>query len=510
MYRSNDHRDAPIVTGCTRTAGLERMRRTGCTLAGWVAALGWAASAQAAIFTVTATNDSGPGTLRSALEAANAAPGVPHGIGFAVPPDSVITLASSLQVGANVQVIVDGTDSPGLVVDGAGNVRLFDSGSASRLTVRDLTLRNGRATTEGGGCLRTSHNSSSLVIDRAHLHGCVATNLTESMQGGAVLARGSLFIYESRFTDNQAVSSSMSAVGGAVAGFDQMWIEASTFSGNHATSAVGEAVGGAVAALVRLTVVRSRFIGNRADHPQNLSFGGAIHARHDWTTTLRQSLLFDNHAFHGSALHASPSSSNATTTLVASNNTIAGNAGGPALYLSDVQLDMKNNSFWKNQGPAALGSHLLMRGAATGIPAASNNLFAATASGARSCFAENLPDGLFGSGANLFVDDSCDFIDDFSLITDADLRIRGLRHTGSTLHDIPVVDLFADSPAIDNGNPNDVGSGASYACTAGDARDEPRPVDGNADGDAICDIGALELQQEASLFADDFETMLLR
>ena len=90
------------------------------------------------------------------------------------------------------------------------------------------------------------------------------------------------------------------------------------------------------------------------------------------------------------------------------------------------------------------------------------------------------------------------------------MNIRGLRKTGSALHDIPVVDVFAGSPVIDAGNPDAPETGTVFVCTAGDARDETRPADGDADGAPICDIGALELQREAPLFADDLEGVLLR
>ena len=99
------------------------------------------------------------------------------------------------------------------------------------------------------------------------------------------------------------------------------------------------------------------------------------------------------------------------------------------------------------------------------IGAAANNLFAQTDGHEPACRSYDRPQGLAGTGANLFTDASCDFIDDFSLVTVDDLRIRGLRRTGSDFHDIPVIDLFDGSPAIDNGNPNDVGS--IMICTLG-------------------------------------------
>ncbi len=51
--------------------------------------------------------------------------------------------------------------------------------------------------------------------------------------------------------------------------------------------------------------------------------------------------------------------------------------------------------------------------------------------------------------------------------------------------------LLASSPAIDAGNPATPGSGGN-ACEAADQRGALRPVDGDGDVVAICDVGAFE------------------
>src|SRR5204862_7142141 len=57
--------------------------------------------------------------------------------------------------------------------------------------------------------------------------------------------------------------------------------------------------------------------------------------------------------------------------------------------------------------------------------------------------------------------------------------------------------LLAGSPAIDAGNSEAcVGPGPGVHILQTDQRGQPRYADGNADGFAICDIGAFELQLE--------------
>src|SRR5690606_38875805 len=130
-----------------------------------------------------------------------------------------------------------------------------------------------------------------------------------------------------------ARSSTAAAYGGAIRGLAMTWVEDSSFDDNRVDSDHAGANGGAIHANARLTVLRSRFQRNTADQPGQFSFGGAIGITSNALATIRQSLFLRNVGWHGSAIHAARASSDATTTVIASNNTIAGNRGSAAVYL---------------------------------------------------------------------------------------------------------------------------------------------------------------------------------
>lgn len=473
------------------------------------------AAARGATFLVTSSAASGAGTLREAMTQAQSTGGAPHTIIFTLPVNSVIGAASPLPTLTATPLIIDGSGSPGLVVDGLDTARPFEVGASSSLTLRDLTVRNGFINNDRGGCIRVTSDTSTLTLERVTLQGCRALSISTNgvALGGAVSTEGSAFVYRSVLADNQARAPGSTA-GGAMDVRRSLWIENSRFERNEAvsTGSTGAAGGAVITGAGTLTVLRSQFIDNRAVQTTtaNLSFGGAISARDRTPATVRQSLFLRNESGQGAALYATLLTQPNTMNVTVSNTTFAGNRGGPALSLGNVRIDLRNNTFWKNSGRSGFGAHLHAAGANTTVNAATHNLFAGSGDGSALCSASSLPGGLQGTGANLFADASCGYLDAFSYIDGGDLRIRGLRKTGSALHDIPVVDVFAGSPVIDAGNPDAPETGTVFVCTAGDARDETRPADGDADGAPICDIGALELQREAPLFADDLEGVLLR
>jgi hypothetical protein len=76
--------------------------------------------------------------------------------------------------------------------------------------------------------------------------------------------------------------------------------------------------------------------------------------------------------------------------------------------------------------------------------------------------------------------------------TDISNTTPSINPLGSNGGQTPTHALNGDSPAIDAGDNN--------ACSVVDQRGVTRPVDGDGDGNAVCDIGAFEYQATFGLY----------
>src|SRR5207247_2178651 len=90
--------------------------------------------------------------------------------------------------------------------------------------------------------------------------------------------------------------------------------------------------------------------------------------------------------------------------------------------------------------------------------------------------------GFVSLGHNISSDGSCELTAAGDL-TDTDPKLGPLENNGGLT---ATQALLPASPAIDAGDDS--------GCPDTDQRGAPRPVDGNGDGIAACDIGAFELQ----------------
>ena len=215
---------------------------------------------EATPFTVNTLNDSGTGSLREAINQANAS-GTVDTITFSV--SGTITLASTLPAI---------TDAAGLTIDGAGQtitisgnhaVQVMVVNSGATLTLEHLMVANGRAVNHGGGI----YNAGTLNLSNCTFSGnSVFSGNSFTNGGGGIVNTGTLNISNSTFSGNSA------NYGGSIDNAGTLNIRNSTFSGNSATVYGGGSIynGGT------LNLSNSTFSGNSASYGGGIENGGTL------------------------------------------------------------------------------------------------------------------------------------------------------------------------------------------------------------------------------------------
>ncbi|HET7779486.1 MAG TPA: choice-of-anchor Q domain-containing protein [Rudaea sp.] len=217
-------------------------------------------------------NDSGPDSLRDLLQQAQN--------GDTIDLSQLACSQISLTTGAIFtslapDLTVTGPGNHPFVID-AGNIdRALVHNGAGRMTIQDLTIKNGLLTTsaKGGGCI---YGFGSISLVRSVLTSC-RTNTTGSTPatGGAIRAAGDVTLQSS-----SVINSNVNAAGSHSAGAgifaSTVNLTKSVVSGNRATSNASYSVGGGIYATSQITVHDSTVSGNYAGEGGGMfSKGGA-------------------------------------------------------------------------------------------------------------------------------------------------------------------------------------------------------------------------------------------
>jgi parallel beta-helix repeat protein len=180
--------------------------------------------------TVTNTNDSGPGSLRSVLSSAIS--------GATIDFDSTlngatITLTSGELSISGLALTIDASTLPsGIKISGNANSRIFKINNSSIVTLRSLQLLNGRISNDNGGGIYASN--SQLNCDNTSIRDCYsfyeggglwANGVTGSMDRCSFIGNDSRFfgggIYLIGSTPwmitNSVISGNRSVIGGGIA-----------------------------------------------------------------------------------------------------------------------------------------------------------------------------------------------------------------------------------------------------------------------------------------------------
>jgi len=452
--------------------------------------------AVAASFAVTKTADTADGacdsdcSLREAIIAANAASGLdvislPSGTYSLTIVGGGEDSAASGDLDVTDNLEIDGAGLANTAIEvGAGNDRVFDVINTlpiiTLLTTNDLEVRNGKGDVGfgcecGGGILVRTDAWLRLVNTR--VSGNSATGGTLSTGGG--IDNGGTLTLENTLVTGNSADSAGGINNGPGASFT---MTGGSIEDNTSSASVGgvELPPGSAATLIGVLVRGNTAAGSGGgfDVSGNLSLSNSnVHLNSAGT--------------NGGGMEVSGGS----VSVVASSifvNTASGDGGG-IFSNGDVTI---TNSTVSNNDAGGLGSGILNN--VVGNLTSTNSTIGGNAepSGLHNFGTARLKNTIIGSdkgadcvvpaaitslGHNLDSDGTC------GLSGPGDLSNRdpALGPIESTTGQTFWHPLLADSPAIDAGDNN--------GCPATDQRGVQRPLDGNGDGTAVCDIGSYEL-----------------
>ena len=279
---------------------------------------------------ITNVNDNAPTYTECVYGAGNLTIGFATGLGSAT-----IVLASQLP---------EITHTGGLAIDGGGHIaisannawgrRVFKVAAGTTLTLRNLTITGGQATTEcssvddgqGGGV----HNQGTLNIESCTFVGNSATGMNACTgNGGALYNAGTMSVVNSVFSNN-----STKGYGGAILNSGTATITGSTFLNNAAQGGYG---GGAIFNFGTLIVANSTFAQNTVIA---YSRGGGLY-NHTGTATLINNTFAFNSATTGSDIYNSNVPGSATLNLY--NNILANGLDGGNCVSNGGTINAGNN-----------------------------------------------------------------------------------------------------------------------------------------------------------------------
>ncbi len=268
---------------------------------------------------VTNTNDSGFGSLRAAVDAANANADH-HTITFAANlAGQTITLLSQLTLSTDITIDgdVNNDNKADVTLSGGGVTRIIDQiGSDTDVKLLSLTLTGG-SSTDGGAISANGSNGSSLEIRNSSL-----IDNSASSRGGALAS-----FNVATTVINTLVQDNSASRGGGMYFFD----DASTVVNSTVVNNTASGTGGGIYIDGNLTVLNSTITGNRANSDGiGTEGGGGIfkYSQAGETLTIINTVLAENIKGTGTTLNDVNSGVEAQ---IVSNTSAFGTAAGASV-----------------------------------------------------------------------------------------------------------------------------------------------------------------------------------
>ncbi len=275
-------------------------------------------------------------------------------------------------------------------------------------------------------------------------------------------------------TNGNGTSAVLNELGGCVMSNEQL-----TVIDSKVTSCSARAGGGIWSRFGSLVVENTEIINNFAGNR-----GGGVYARNGpvfITNTTISGNTANRSSESGGGINSHGADLNVTNSTISNNQVRTDNAGGIFMKLGG-ELTLLNTTVLNNEGVGIDTS---------GQVNLSNSLIAGHDAGNCDFVGINASSN---NQNNMDTDGSCD-VQATNHITISDPMLEPLvDFGGNTLTHRPLL----GSPLIDAGD--------DFLCTEFDQRGELRPQDGDDDGSAVCDIGAVELAVfEDIIFINDFD-----
>jgi hypothetical protein len=306
------------------------------------------------VLTVMNNLDSGAGSLRSTIAAANSG----DEIVFDKSVHSITLTSGEIAFSKNLDI--QGPGNANLTISGNNNSRVFDiSGSSTSVQINDLTIANGVAKgvtvtgtlgagTLGGGIL---DNQAQLLLSNVIVTNCQASGFIGGGGGVASILGANLSVSNCTFTADVVSGTSVDSPGGAIlsdAG-SILTVQHSSFSGNKAIDGGAIGVWGASVGNISTSDFTNNQVGSAVGSGTPSDNGGAIF-------TSNQSVAG---TFGGSTLNVSNCSFTGNTARGAdgASGGGGGQGAGGAIGIGGVGTiaNLSNDSFTGNRAIGGAG-----------------------------------------------------------------------------------------------------------------------------------------------------------